>query len=377
MLWKHLFFVAAFLGGVGGEAIAQHAPLALHHLYEVANGDEVVVSLQGHDLDGDKTKATITKLPRLGVLYQLSHVFDKHGYDPKAGAAITTVPIAISGKDSRVVYRRQQFDHAAHQIGSASYQKPDADEFEYTVNDGTEEESLAGKVTFVSDTSRQLVSSDFRFMDEGWKTIGNTKSIVRYEAKRRGEMNNYIYSVDDLIDIDVDKNDRDLWKFLLPEKYTGWYGAWYGGKFRFSLSSFSGDYSGVNDHWVDDKYHPLNLVEIFCESCDLFKGATIAFPLTAVEEFDGKTTHYSLTMTESSGWVKDPQNTLYEWTAPTRCSFIEVLSGISSVKILGDFTNWYESVSIDNVRWVAAPSKGRYQIPVCAQDTPNCRKCSC
>ncbi|KAL7534559.1 hypothetical protein ACHAXR_005951 [Thalassiosira sp. AJA248-18] len=357
-------------------ANAQHAPLALHHLHEVANGDEVVISLRGHDLDGDKTHATITKLPRVGELFQLSHVFDKHGYDPKAGSPITSVPTIISGKDSRVVYRRPKFDYRIHQIGSESWKERDAVQFEYTVNDGNEEESQAGTVTFVSDTTRQLVSSDFRFMDEGWKTVGNTKSNVRHEATRRGEMNNYIYAVDDLIDVDAEKNDRQLWKFLLPEKYTGWYGAWYGGTFEFTLSSFSGDYSGVNDHWVGDKHHPLNLVEIYCESCDLFKGATIAFPLSA-QTFDGQTTQYSMTMTESAGWVKDPQNTLYEWTAPTRCSFIEVLSGISNVTILGDFTNWYESVSIDNVRWVAAPSKGRYQIPLCAQDTPNCRKCSC
>jgi len=358
-------------------ANAQNAPLALHHLYEVANGDEVVISLRGHDLDGDKTSATITKLPRAGVLFQLSHVFNTHGYDPKAGSLITTVPTVISGKDSRVVYRRQKFDHGAYQIGSESYKKRDADEFEYTVNDGIDEESLAGTVTLVSDQTRQLVSSDFRFMDEDWKTMGNTQSNVRHEATRRGEMSNYIYAVDDLIDVDGDKNDRQLWKFVLPEKYTGWYGVWYGGTFEFTLSSFSGDYSGVNDHWVDDKYHPLNLVEIYCESCDLFKGATIAFPLSKAQKFNGKTTNYSLRMTESTGWVKDPQNTLFEWSAPTRCSFIEVLSGITSVKILGDFTNWYESVSIDNVRWAAAPSKGRYQLPVCAQDTPNCRKCSC
>lgn len=362
-------------------ANAQHAPLALHQLYEVSSGDEVVISLRGHDLDGDKTSATITKLPRVGALFQLSHVFDNHGYDPKSGSAITAVPAVVSGKESRVVYRRPNFDYGAHQIGSESYtKKRDADEFEYTVNDGmdgVEAESLAGTVTLVSDKNHQLVSSEFTFMDEGWKTVGNAQSNVRHEASRRGELNNYIYAVDDLIDVDGDKNDRKLWHFILPEKYVGWFGAWYMGTFEFTLSSFSGDYSGKNDHWVDDKYHPLNLVEIYCESCDLFKGTTIAFPLYKAQKFDGQTTNYSLIMAESSGWVKDPQNTLYEWAAPTRCSFIEVLSGITSVKILGDFTNWYESVSIDNVRWVAAPSKGRYQIPVCAQDTPNSRKCSC
>ncbi|KAL7551786.1 hypothetical protein ACHAWF_014978 [Thalassiosira exigua] len=366
-----LSLVVALLPRRDGLSNAQHAPLALHHLYEVADGSEVVVSLRGHDLDGDRTKATITRLPRKGSLFQLTQVFDEHGYDPKAGAPIDSVPALVAGRDSRVVYRRDGFDNGLDETAR------DADSFEYTVNDGVEEESLAGTVSLVSDATSALVSSDFRFSDEGWSTVGNAAPGVHYEATRRGDMNHYIYAVDDLIDVDGDKNDRKIWKFALPEKFSGWYGAWYGGTFSFALSSFSGDYSGVNDHWVGDRHRPLNLVEIYCESCDLFKGVTIAFPLASAPKFDRRTAKYALTMTESSGWVQDPQNTLYEWTAPTRCSFIEVLSGISSVRILGDFTNWYESVSIDDVRWASAPSKGRYQIPVCAQDTPNARKCSC
>ena len=317
----------------------------------------------------------------MGVLYQLSHVFNNHGYDPKTGTPITTVPTLITGKDSRLVYRRPSFDYSAHHIGSDSYKQRDADEFEYTVNDGKGNnkagDSQPGKVTLVSDTTRQLVSSEFRFMDEGWSTVGNKRSHVNHEPTRRGEMSQYIYAVDDLIDVDAKRNDRQIWKFLLPEKYTGWYGSGYGGTFEFSLSSFSGDYSGENSHWVDDKFHPLNLVEIYCQSCDFFKGTTIAYPLSKTQGFTGITAKYSLNMTETAGWVKDPQNTLFEWTTPSKCSFIEVLSSITSVKILGDFTNWYESVSIDNVKWVAAPSKGRYQLPICAQDTPDCRKCSC
>ena len=105
---------------------------------------------------------------------------------------ITTVPTAVTGRDSRVVYRRPSFEA----YSSDSWKERDSDEFEYTVNDGKEEESLAGKVTLVSDlTSRQLVSSDFRFNDENWKTVGNkvkSSNAVKHEATRRGEMNHYI-----------------------------------------------------------------------------------------------------------------------------------------------------------------------------------------
>ncbi|KAL3782533.1 LOW QUALITY PROTEIN: hypothetical protein HJC23_005207 [Cyclotella cryptica] len=369
-MWKNLLFILALRSR--NHRARAYAPLALHHLYEVGQEDEIVISLRGHDLDGDETVATITRLPTMGTLYQLSQIFNVHGYDPKAGTPINTTPTKVTGKKSRVVYRRPIIDL---DILSGMIIR-DADEFEYTVNDGSDE-SLAGTVTLVMDSSRQLVSSDFRFSDEGWSTVGNKASQVQYEGVSRGELKKYIYAADDLIDVDNEKNDRRLWKFLLPEKFTGWFGSWYGGTFEFTLSSFGSDCSGANNHWVDETFRPLNLVEIYCKSCDLFKGATIGFPLSATDGFDGQLTNFTISMNETSGWRKDPQNILYEWTTPTKCSFIEVLSGITSVKILGDFTNWYETIGIDNVRWIAAPSKGRYHLPICAQDSPDCRACSC
>ena len=42
-----------------------HDPLALHHLYDVAPGEEIVISLRGHDLDGDQVSFSVFK--RIGV----------------------------------------------------------------------------------------------------------------------------------------------------------------------------------------------------------------------------------------------------------------------------------------------------------------------
>ena len=72
------------------------------------------------DLDGDKTKATITKLPRSGSLFQLSQVFNVHGYEPKTGVQITIVPTAVTaGRDSRVVYRRPSFGRIVAIVGKS------------------------------------------------------------------------------------------------------------------------------------------------------------------------------------------------------------------------------------------------------------------
>lgn len=114
-------------------------------------------------------------------------------------------------------------------------------------------------------------------------------------------MNKYIYGVDCLIDIDDEKNDRQLWKLYCQRNTRGGKECcMVGGTFEFTFASFSGDFSGANDHWVGDKHQPLNLVE---------KGTTIAYPLSNAKPFDGRTTNYSITMTEAV-WRKGPQNML-------------------------------------------------------------------
>jgi len=96
---------------------------------------------------------------------------------------------------------------------------------------------------------------------------------------------------------------------------------------------------------------------------------------TSQGSFSGTTTDFKLSMIETAGWLLDPKNTLSTWSPPSKCEFIEVLSGLTSMKILGDFTTWYESISIDNVMWKAGGSES--QIPFCAQGTPDASTCTC
>lgn len=53
----------------------------------------------------------------------------------------------------------------------------------------------------------------------------------------------------------------------------------------------------------------------------------------------------------AGGWVKDPQNALLPWSAASQCDLIQVLSRLSKVSILGDWTAWYETVGLDDVRF--------------------------
>ncbi len=311
-----------------------------------------------------KTVTTITSLPSSGSLYQLSHIFSTHGYDPKAGKKITSVPTQVSGSKSRIVYKR---DSCEERIPKDEWGR-----FQYKVADG-QGTSKDGTVVLVS-PNNVIVESNFLFSDEGWNTVGNrAKNEVYYEPSSRGIMNYYIYALDQSLNINSNGDDVDVWYFELPPKFHGWQGIMYNGRFEFVLSSFGGDFS--KEH--QNQPGKLNLVEITCAKCSINRGETIGFPISATEGFNGQTKSYSLTLTETSGWVRDPKNTLHEWKPITKCKFIEILSGISSIRVLGDFTTWYESVSIDNVRFVTAEPRGRYHLPVCAQKSPDARKCDC
>ena len=197
-------------------------------------------------------------------------------------------------------------------------------------------------------------------------------------------MNQFIYATDDSINRDfAHAIDHDIWAFVSPSKFHGWQGIAYDGALEFTLSSYSGSFNPSNYNKLYNG-NDLNLVEIFCSQCNLNLGVTLAFPLlkTISGLFNGLTTQYSLPLNEKAGWVKDPKNELIkDWQQPTKCEFIEVLCGITTMKIISDFTKWYESITLDNVNLRAANSSknynGRYQMPICAQNRPNGRKCTC
>ena len=54
--------------------------------------------------------------------------------------------------------------------------------------------------------------------------------------------------------------------------------------------------------------------------CKIITDTLIFFP----GSFDGTPTQYVLTLSESAGWLKDPQNVLLDWIKPTQCDMIQV-----------------------------------------------------
>jgi len=124
----------------------------------------------------------------------------------------------------------------------------------------------------------------------------------------------------------------------------------------FTLSSSEGDFRLENLNLQGKG----NLVTLDCASCNINAGIRLAFPLrgqTNSVSFDGTTQKFVLKLDEKSGWLKDPKNVLFSWLPPTQCEFVEVLTKLSGLQILGDFTKRYETVSLDSVSLYHGPGQ--------------------
>jgi hypothetical protein len=304
-------------------------------------------------------------------------VFSDFGYEPKKGVAAKTGVDVTGSEGNRVYYKRPAADSApVGKYGVMTYTVSDLSPANQVMST-----SPKGMVTFVP-PSGLLVGSHFSRGAEGWTIVGNKGGSkgqtqdVTYEASSRGALNHYIYGSDDTINsAAAGQPDRSLWYFKAPSKFLGHHGIAYGGKFEFTMSSFHGDFSPAkrNTGAQAGSSSGLHLVELYCAKCNVNRGVTLAFPASKAPSFTGAAHAFSLSLLEGAGWVEDPKNTLKPWRPPTQCTFIEVLSGLSDVRILGDFTSWYESVALDKVQLVNLKAK----IPQCAQLLPDASRCTC
>lgn len=309
-----------------------------------------------------------TNPPSSGSLYQLSQVYSAYGYEPKKGTSIASAGVRVTGSNNRVYYKRPTPDAAGiNKWGT----------FTYTTNAGSAD-SQTGTVTLVP-PSGALVGSDFLLDRQGWTVTGNkaASSDAVFESYSRGPLlNHYVYSTDNKINVNSGENgagDRSLWYFEAPGAYMGNQGISYGGELRFTLGAFSGDFSKLN---ADS----TNMVELECKDCPgpVSMGITLAFPISAFtaltnSKFTGDATVFTLPLLEGKGWVKDSQNTLVPWTAASKCDVIAVLSRLSAMRILGDWTTWYESVALDDVGFFNTKA----QLPLCAMSQNDASVCTC
>lgn len=356
-----------FLGLV---AAVMAVPYALHQLVVVDTAGDATIRLTGYDkvVAGNLMTYTVRSAPSDGSLYQLSQVFSSYGYEPKAGTAIagTTTAAVVTGSKNRVHYARPNPD-------MATVNKWDT--FTFTASDGSVD-SASGTVTIVN-SDGALVGDDFLLDNGGWKVVGNkaASSDAIYEAYSRGPLlNHYIYGADDKVNVATSgTDDASLWYFEAPSTYLGNQGIAYGGFLKFTLGAFSGDFTKVNSE-------STGMIELECATCQgpVTTGITLQLPISAYtalggSTFSGDPMTFTVPLLEGKGWLKDPQNTLLDWEAASKCDVIQVLSRLSGLRILGDWTRWYEAVAIDDVQ--IYNTKG--QLPICAQAKNDASICTC
>ena len=332
---------------------------AMHQTVVINSADDngITIRLKGANPCGNKLTYVITELPKYGAIYQLSQIYNLHGYNPISGKQITDKNTVVDWSSNRVYYV------------TATGRRSDrllSDAFSFRITDG-KNSSFDGMVTIV-DKSCAIVGSDFLSGDEGWTIIGNAGAVSapQFEPFNRGKsFNYYIYAKDEIINHSkFGEQDKSLWYFNAPAKFLGNKGAAYGGHITFSIGLFAGDIASLSKG--------LNLVELECKECGYNAGIRLAHRFSKIH-FTHAIAHFKIELLETANWLKDPQNSLKPWSAPSRCEFIQVLSRLSGLRILGDITTWYETVAIDNV----VLSNSKNIVPACAMGRPDASVCTC
>ena len=348
------------------------SPIALHKLVVTTPDSQgIVIRLQGVEKSGKRLIYVISQLPAHGTLYQLSNVYSSHGYEPIQGKQITTKNTTITGSLNRVYYKpRPQRLCSEH-----------ADRFSYTVNvhahaqanNPQQANANEGTVTIV-DSSGTIVCSDFLLGPDGWTIIGNKASVSApiYEPYSRNKLcNHYIYATDNHINVPTNnpsQRDKALWYFNAPSKMLGNMGIAYGGYISFTISIFAGDMKQMNQG--------VNLVELEGKT-----GMTLGYPIPA-NQIKNNMASFKIELTETSIWQKVNQyatTPITDRKGPSKCEFIQVLSQLSGLRILGDLTTWTETVALDNVYIIGNTNNNNNSpiIPLCAMSKPDASICTC
>lgn len=324
------------------------APVARHMSVIVKKGEEVVIPLAGYDSDGDALTARIISVPDSGDIYQLSQVFSDYGYDPKRGGDISSAsagsPVLVTGSKNRVVYTPPANVNPPTRKWSA---------FTYTVSDGSSTSEPG--IVWLLPPSKKIVSSDFSAGLDGWTVTDNGARAqaeaaggLVYEPFSRGLLNHYVLNTDAEIHTNKKTGDDDSrWYFVAPDKFLGNHAIAYGGELVFSMASAAGDFS------KDNINSDAAVIVLDCATCNSGSGVRLArFADSTSIVLDGKSKVVRIKLKEDE-WLEDSKNTLVAWGNPTQCEMVEVLSGLTGVKILGDHTTWYESVALDDVQFLS------------------------
>jgi len=132
------------------------------------------------------------------------------------------------------------------------------------------------------------------------------------------------------------------------------------------VRSLYGNFSELN--------RPLDWVTIECASCDSGQGARMVRFTDHLLRWDGSERLVELKLLPVENWMRDPLNSALDFTYATECEIAAILSNVSRLAILGDFTAGGESVAIDNIAISQPHPSEQPAYPVECQKGCPCRR---
>lgn len=386
ILWQFLLWarVHAQTGEVRPEPWVRD-PVARHTACSVANNAPTVCRLFGGKDFVSPLEFRIKTLPKEGLLYETSGNWRMWGTDPKhlpdpIGPHL--LPFLVTDPEHRIVYvppfnRWPPAGAWASFTYTVQYQATDASPPATSATPGTTVVRPISEpgLMVLSNPDGSIAATDFDLAShgDGWTISGNLADAdaldggLKHHAFAWGGLNQYIYGTDEVQILDFGSGtDRSKWYFEAPkDPFQGiLLSSGYGGTFRFTTRSLYGNFDELNA--------PLDWVTIECASCNSGQGARIVRFVDDRIMWGGSERAVEFRLLPVGGWMRDPLNSALDFTFATACDIAAVLSNVSRVAILGDFTRAGEGIAIDNVAIIQAPQAEQPSFPLHCQ-----RGCTC
>merc|ERR1712194_305465 len=228
---------------------------------------------------------------------------------------------------------------------------------------GTNIKSEPGRVVLANGDGA-IVGSSFTSGTDGWTIEGNLQQTEPiHQAFAWGLLNRYIYASDEVTYLDFSTGvDRQSWFFKAPLDYASPdLATAYGGALSFSLKATYGDFDYLNEPPA------LDMVQLDCASCNNGLGLRVVRRADAFFSFNGEEQRVSLKIEAGQSWIRDPLNGALAATAATECEIAATLAGLTTLRLLGDFTKAGEGVALDDVRITRATDNAQPSFPLSCQ----------
>jgi hypothetical protein len=192
-------------------------------------------------------------------------------------------------------------------------------------------------ISFIKATNNTVLKDMFYLNNDNWNIIGNKNITCAFFTpfSLDGLMSNYIIGNDKVINVDYkNKDDANLWYF--SKNFPTNYSLSNTSIFSFTMTSFIGDFTKLN--------YNNSLSSALIKIINNVTNELIIFPVNhLIEKYNGSLHTFVIPMVYNV-WLNG-----YNYSQIDRKYFLRVLSNVTRIDILGDWTQGNETIGLDNV----------------------------